>query len=79
MRLDGVGVKVFTRQHFRKSSQWVALVRGHAELVARERELLWEGAYMWPDGRQYILRRRCALEGEGHVWPLAWARHQDKG
>ena len=65
MRLDGVGVKVFTRKHFRKSSQWIALVRDHAELVARERELLWEGTYMYPKGEEYMRRRRCAQEGEG--------------
>ncbi len=60
MRLDGVGVKVFTQWHIGKSSQWVALVRDHAELVARERELLWEGVFMYPYGGENMQRRRCA-------------------
>ena len=63
VRLDGIGVKVFTYQLARKSSQWVALVRDHAKLVARERELLWEGTFMYPTGKEYIKRRRCGRGG----------------
>ena len=60
--LIGVGHRVFAPHHVRKSSQWVALTRAHAEFVARERELLWEVLYM--DTSREELKKRC-------VWDLA--------
>ena len=40
----------------------MALIRGHAELVARERDLLWELGYLYPAGKAYTDRRRCCVE-----------------
>ena len=61
LAFTGGARKTFTRsQDWRKSSQWVALVRSHAELVARERELLWELGYLYPATKQFKERMRCA-------------------
>ena len=49
----------FTRAHWRKSAQWVSLIRSHAALVAGERELLWELGFLYPAGQGFIQRRRC--------------------
>ena len=64
VRLRGVGRKVFMHQHWRKSSQWVALVRSHAELVAMDRDLLQDVLFMYPRG-EHIQRSRCAC---GLAW-----------
>jgi hypothetical protein len=73
VRLHGVGRKVFRHQHWRKSSQWVALVRSHAELVALERDLLLDALFTYPRGQE-IKRRRCAWDpfmrgqAQGQAW-----------
>ena len=37
--LSGGAVPSLTQAHFRKSSQWIALTRGHAELLANDTAL----------------------------------------
>ena len=60
LRITGLAKKNFTRGHWRKSAQWVALNREHAALVARERELLWELGFMYPAGKEWMSRKRYA-------------------
>ena len=59
LALTGLARRNFTHAHWRKSSQWVALNRKHAALVARERELLWDLGYMYPPGKEWMTRKRC--------------------
>ena len=61
LRVTGLASKNFTHGHWRKSAQWVALNRGHAALVAAERELLWELGFMYPAGKEWMSRKRCCV------------------